>query len=122
VLASKEPASLSEESREETSASATVDVAELNLWYCDLPSYQPEPAGDSMVAEETRATLPSTEPITFPVESVGEMTAVSLTSPVLATTGLRVITSLISPTLVVESAFSGVVTSPTSVVAGVLDQ
>jgi len=40
--------------------------------------------------------------------------------PVLVTTSLRVITSLTSLTLIVEPALSGVVTSPTSVVAGVL--
>jgi len=88
--------------------------------YHDLPSYQPEPAGDFMVAEEMRAALPSTEPITFSPESVGEMTVVSLTPPVLVTTGLRVTTSPISQTLVVEPALPGVVTSPTSIGAGVL--
>jgi len=41
-------------------------------------------------------------------------------SPALATTGLRVITSLTSLTLMVEPVLSGVVTSPTSLMASVL--
>ena len=118
--ASKEPASLFEKFREETSASAAMDVAELDVLYRHLPSYQPEPAGDSIVVEEMRAALPSTEPITLLAELVGEMTVVSLMPPVLATTGLRVISSPTSPTLVVEPVLPGVVTSPTSIVAGVL--
>ena len=69
--------------REEASALGAVDVTELDVLYRNLPSCQPEPAGDSMVAEEMRATVPSTEPITFPAESDGEMTAVSLMPPVL---------------------------------------
>jgi len=97
-----------------------VDIAELDILYRDLPSYQPEPAGDSIVVEGMRAALPSTEPITLPAELVGEMTVVSLMPPVLATTGLRVISSPTSPTLVVEPVLPGVVTSPTSIVAGVL--
>jgi len=103
--ASKDLASLSGEFREEPSASATVEVAELDVLYRDLPSYQPEPVGDSMVAEEMRATLPSTESITFPAELVGEMMTVSLTPLVLATTSLRVVTSPTSPTLVVKPSF-----------------
>ena len=79
--------------------------------YRDLPSYKPEPAGDSTATGEMRATLPSTEPITFPAESVGEMTVVSLTPPVLVTTGLRVITSLTCSTFVIEPSLPGVVTS-----------
>ena len=70
---SREPASLPGKFREETSTSAAVNVAELDVLYRDLPSYQPEPDGDSMVAEEMRAALPSTETITFPAESIGEM-------------------------------------------------
>jgi len=92
----------------------------LDVLYYDMPSYQPDPAGNFMAAKEMRAALPSTEPITFPAKLICEMTVVFLTPPVLITTGLRVITSPISLTLVVESAFLGVVTSLTSVVAGVL--
>ena len=60
------------------------------------------------------------EPITLPAESVGEMPVASLTLPVLATIGLRIITNPISPTLVIEPVFPEIVTSPTSIVAGVL--
>ena len=60
------------------------------------------------------------ELITLPAESVGEMMVVSLTQPVLETTGLRVFTSPTSPTLVVEPVLPEIVTSPTSIVAGVL--
>ena len=60
------------------------------------------------------------ELIILPAKSVGEMTVVSLTPPVLATTGLRVITIPTSPTLVVEPVLSGIVTSLTSIVSGVL--
>ena len=74
-----------------------------------------------MISQQlTRATLPPTESIVFPSESVGRMTSVSLMLPVSVTAGLMVITSLTSLTLVVEPALPGVVTSPTSVVAGVL--
>ena len=76
VSASREPASLFGEFREETSTSAAVDIAELDILYRDLPSYKPEPTGDSMATGEMRATLPSTEPITLPAESVGEMKVV----------------------------------------------
>ena len=62
-----------------------MDVSELDVLYRDLPSYQPEPTGDVMAAEEMWAGLPSAKLITFPAESVGEMTVVSLTPPVLAT-------------------------------------
>ena len=72
---SREPESLLEEFRGETSTSATVDAAELDAFYRNLPSYQPEPASESKVAEETMAA----EPITFPAESVGEMPVASLT-------------------------------------------
>jgi len=118
--ASKEPASLSGVFREKTSTSTAVDVAELDVLYRDLPPYQPEVAGDVTAVEEMRAALPSTEPIAFLSKSVGEMTVVSLMPPVSVTAGLRVITSLTSLTLIVEPALSGVVTNPTSVVAGIL--
>ena len=84
--------------------------------YLNLPSYQLEPAGDSTVAEEMMAV----KPITLLAEQVGEMTVVSLMLLVMVTTGLRVITSPASPTLVVEPILSEIVTSPTSIVAGVL--
>ena len=48
------------------------------------------------------------------------MPVASLTLPVLATTGLRIITSPTSPTLVIEPVLSEIVTSPVSIVAGVL--
>ena len=103
---SREPANVPKEFREETSTSAAVDVVELDVLYRNLPSYQPEPVGESKVAEEIRVALPSMEPITFPAESVGEMTVIFLTPPALVTTGLRVITNLTYPTLVVEPALS----------------
>jgi len=84
---SREPASFPGEFREETSSSAVMDVVELGVLYRNLSSYQPEPAGDSKVAED----MMTAELITLPAESVGEMTVVSLTSPLLATTGLMVI-------------------------------
>ena len=93
-----------------------MNVTELDVLYRNLPSYQLELAGDSKVAEEMMAA----ESITLHAESVGEMTVVSLTSPILATTGLRVIIIPISPTLVVEPVLLGIITSPTSMVAGVL--
>ena len=113
---SREPTSFLEEFRGETSTSAAVDVAELDVLYRNLPSYQPEPVGDSKVAEE----MVVAEPITLPDEPVGEMTVVSLTPPVLATTGLRIITSPTSLMLIVEPVLPEVVTSPTSIVAGIL--
>ena len=100
-----------------------MDVAELDVLYRDLPPYQLEPVGDFTATEEMRAALSfslSMEPITFPSESVGEITTVSLMPPVSVTAGLRVITNPASSTLIIEQALSGVVTSPTSVVAGVL--
>jgi len=102
--------------REETSILAAMDIVELDVLYRNLPSYQPEPACDSKVAEEMMAI----ESITLPAEPVGEMTVVSLTLPVLATTGLKVITNPTSPTLVVEPVLPEIVTSPTSIVASVL--
>ena len=113
---SREPASFPGEFREETSSSAVMDVVELGVLYRNLSSYQPEPAGDSKVAKEMMAA----EPITLHAESVGEMTVVSLTSPVSATIGLRVIIIPISPTLVIEPVLPRIITSPTSMVAGVL--
>ena len=62
----------------ETSTSVTVDVVELGILYRDLPSYQPEPAGDFAGTRETKAALPSMEPIAFPSESASEMTVVSM--------------------------------------------
>ena len=60
------------------------------------------------------------ELIAHPTESVGEIPVASLTLPVLMTTGLRIITSPTSPTLVIEPVLSEIVTSPTSIVARVL--
>jgi len=97
-----------------------VDVAELDVLYHDLPPHQPELVGDVTAVEETRATLPSTEPIAFLSESVGEMMVVYLMLLVSVTAGLRVITIPTSPTLIVEPALFGIVTSPTSVVSSVL--
>ena len=116
----RELASLPGEFREETRTLGAVDVAKLDVLYHNQPSYQSEPAGDSKVAEEMMAAFSSTEPITLPAESVGKMTVVFLTPPVLTTTGLKVITSPTSPTLVVEPVLPGVVTSPTIIVAYVL--
>jgi len=113
---SREPASLPGEFRKEASTSVIVDVAELDVLYRNLPSYQPEPVGDSKVAEE----MVVAEPITLPDEPVGEMTVVSLMRPVLATTGLRVITNPVSLTLVIEPVLPEIVTSQTSIVAGVI--
>ena len=113
---SREPASLPGKFREETSTSAATDAVELDVLYRNLPSYQPEPANDFKVAEETMAA----EPITLPAESVGEISVASLTLSVLATTGLRIITSPTSPTLVVEPVLPEIVTSPTFIVTGVL--
>ena len=93
-----------------------MDVAELDVLYRNLPSYQPEPAGDSRMAEEMMAT----EPIALPAEPVDETMVVSLTPPILATTGLRIITSPTSLTLIVELVLPEIVTSPTSIVASVL--
>ena len=116
TLTSREPASPPEEFRGETSTSAAVDATELDVLYHNLPSYHPEHACDSKVAEEVMAA----EPTTLPTEPVGELTVVSLTPLVLATTGLRIITSPTSPTLVVEPVLREVVISPTSIVASVL--
>ena len=91
--------------------------------YRSLHSYQSEYVGDLATAEETRVVLLSTlstEPIALPPESVGEMVVAFMMLPVLATASLTVITSLMSSMLIIELAFSGVVTTPTSLVAGVL--
>jgi len=64
--------------------------------------------------------MTAAEPITLPAESVGEMPVASQTLPILATTGLRIITSPTSSMLVIEPVPSEVVTGPTSIVAGVL--
>jgi len=88
TLTLKEPAGLSGGVREETSILATVDAAELDVLYRDLPSYQPEFVGDLATAKETRVVLPftlSTELIAPPPESVGEMTMAFMMPPVLAT-------------------------------------
>ena len=60
------------------------------------------------------------EQIAYRLESAGEMTVTSAMLPALASIGLRVITIPTSPMLIVELVLSGVVTSPTSLVAGVL--
>ena len=94
----REPVGFPGKFREEASTSAAVDVTELDVLYHNLPSYQPEPAGGSKEAEEMVAA----EPIALPAKSVGDMSVISLTFPVLATTGLRIIISPTSSTLVVE--------------------
>ena len=60
------------------------------------------------------------EPITLPAKSIGEMSVASLTLSVLTTTGLRIITSPTSPTLVIELVLPEIITSPTSIMAGIL--
>ena len=105
-----EPVGLSGKVREEIITSTTVDAAELDILYRDLPSYQPKYVGVLSTAEETRVVLPptlSTESIAPPLESAGEMTVASTMQPVLATTGLRVITNLASPMLIIEPASLG---------------
>jgi len=104
---SRGPADLPEGIRSEASTSAAMDVAELDALYHDLPSYQPEPVGGVKEAEETGAT----EPISLPAGSIGEMSVISLTLPILTTTGLKVITSPTSPTLVVEPVLPEIVTT-----------
>jgi len=81
---SRGPADLPKRIRGEASTSDATDVAELDVLYHDLPSYQPEPAGGVKEAEETVAT----EPISLPTKSVDEMLLVSLTLPTLAPIGL----------------------------------
>ena len=107
---SRGPADLPEGIRGKASTSAAMDVAELDVLYHDLPSYQPEPAGGVKEAEETVVT----EPISLPTASVGEMPVVSLTLPILTTTRLRIITSPTSLTLAVELVLPEIVTNPTS--------
>ena len=113
----------SEEVREETSTSATLDAAELDVLYRNLPSYQLESVGDLAMAEETRVVLPPmlpTEPIASPLELAGKMTVASMIMLVLTTTCLRVITSPVSSMLIIKKTLSRVVTSPISLVTGVL--
>ena len=86
-----------------------LDAAELDALYRDLPSYQLESIGELATAEETRAILPPmllTEQIASRLESAGEMTVTSAMPPTLATTGLRVITGLISLTLIIKPVLS----------------
>jgi len=100
-----------------------LDAAELDALYRGLPSDQPESVGDLATAEEMRVVLPPTlsmVQIASRLESNGKMTVTSTMPQVLATTSLRVITSSVSPMLIVEPALSGVVTSPTSLVVGIL--
>ena len=111
---SRGPADLPEGIRGEASTSAATDVTELDALYHYLPSYQPELAGGVKEADNIVAIEP---PLSLSAGSVGEMPVVSLTLPILTTTGLRIITSPASPTLVVEPILPEVVTSPTSIVA-----
>ena len=60
-----------------------------------------------------------TEPILLPTASVGEMSVVSLTLPILTTVGLKIIISPTSLTLV-GPVLPKRVTSPTFIMAGVL--
>ena len=62
------------------------------------------------------------EPTSLLTISMSEMPLVSSVPPILSGAELKVITSPTSPTLVVEPALPEIVTSPTSVVAGVLFQ
>ena len=62
---SRGPADLLERIRGKASTSAATDVAELNVLYHDLPSYQPEPTGGVKEVEETVVT----EPISLPTAS-----------------------------------------------------
>jgi len=83
----------------------------------------PESISDLAMAKETRAVVPPTssaEQIASRLESAGEMTVTSAIPPALATISLQVITSLLSVILIIEPVLSGVVTSHTSLVAGVL--
>ena len=100
-----------------------LDATELDVLYRDLPSYQLESVGGLTMAERTRLVLPPTlsiEPIASPLESAGKMTVASMMLQVLTIASLKVITNLVSLTLIAESSLSGVVTSPTSLVVGVL--
>ena len=87
---SKEPANFSEGIKGEVSTSTATDVAELDALYHDLPSYQPEPASETKEVEEMVVTKPNSLPTTL----VGKMPLVSLTLPILTTTGLKVIPAL----------------------------
>ena len=107
---SREPTNLPQGTRGEASASTAADVAELDALYHDLPSYQPEPARGTEI--EGTVVL---GPTLLPTISVSEMPSVSPVQPILPGAELRVITSLTSPTLVVEPALPEIVTSPNSV-------
>ena len=109
---SREPANLREGVRGEASTSIAVDAAELDVLYHDLPTYRPESTGGG----EAEGTVVM-EPILPPSILVSGMPLVSSMPPI-----LPLITSPTSPTLVVEPALPEMVTSPTSVVAGVLSQ
>ena len=115
ALTSREPANFSEGIRGEASTSTAADAAELDVLYHDLPSHQPEPAR----GKESEGTV-VTEPTLLPTISVSEMPLVLPVPPILPSAELKVITSPTSPTLVVDPALPEIVTSPTSVVAGVL--
>ena len=102
--------------RGEASTSVATDVAELDALYHGLPSYQPELASGTKEVEE----MVVIEPIALTTTLVGEMPVVSLTLSTMTTTGLKVITSPTSPTLVVKPGLLEIVTSPISIVASVL--
>jgi len=61
-----------------------------------------------------------TKPISLPTVLVGVVPVISSTLPNLTTTGLKVITSPMSLTLIVEPDLPEIVTSPTSIVASIL--
>ena len=87
----------------------------MDALYHDLPSYQPEPAR----GDEIEGTVVM-EPTSLPTISMSEVPLVLPVPPILPSVELKVITSPASPTLVVEPVPQEIVTSPTSVVAGVL--
>jgi len=78
---SREPANFPERIRDEASTATATDVAELDALYHDLPSYQPEPVSGTKEAEVTVVA------ISLPTALVGEMPVISLTLPILTTTG-----------------------------------
>ena len=82
--------------------------------YHGLPSYQPE-----LTSERGIEGTVVTEPSSLSAISVSEVPLVLPVSPILPSAELKVITSPNSPILVVEPALPEIVTSPTSVVAGV---
>jgi len=91
------------------------DAAELDTLYHGLPSYQLEPAREKGI--EGTVVMEPTSLVTI---SVSEMPSVLPVLPIFLSTELKVITSPASPIFVIESALVEIVTSPTSVVAGVL--